>query len=361
MARVLASFYNHLMLGNVIDGGTACPQRIQWSDAGNPEAWTGGTSGAFDLVDTVDWVTSFCMLGDRLYVFKERSIWEIIYVGGTKIFDARLVVDGVGTAVPKSVVSLGDEIIFFGSDNLYVFDGTHLNSVGDNIFDYLYRTGKKKVNLGAINRAPSIYVEELGEYWIALPTTSDEPDWLLKYQLKTESWTQKNLGTACSCMGYWTSSAWLPWSSATGHWNQAPWTSTIWLKQRLPTGAPTTLLAFADGTIEEDTRTVTTSNEMVWETKDFVFGQASRIVEFHIQVKGAGAFTFAYSLNSGLSWSSEKTLTPGVNDFTTMVASVDKTVHKIRGRIRSTTTELEIKWVEPWYIERRRPHAIYTA
>jgi hypothetical protein len=383
-ARVMITFYNHLILGFTLEGGFQCPQRIRWSATGDPEEWdftTDPTAGFIDLVDTVDWITAFCLLGDRLFVFKERSIWEVLYTGGSTIFEFRLVIDGVGTYCPASVVSLGDELIFFGTDDVYLFDGTTLKSVGHQIFPLLYETGYKRVNSSALGRAPAIYMEETTDYLLVLPTLSDEPTWVLKYNLNLENWSQRILNNPVTALGYYTASDRTPWSTAEGTWDALTW-QIAWKEKSLPPGAPTTLYGFDQGGIMEDTRSnygigvfwndesrtfngVTETWSELWEehyfiyeTKDFVFGHTARYVEFRILCMGE-AFLVAYSTDGGLTWNEERTLTPSQTEYREMVYYLNQNARKMRFRIRSLNDELFIKWIEPWYVPRQRSKELH--
>lgn len=518
-AKNLTAFYDHLILGHTIEAGVDYPLKIQWSVIGDPTDWTGAGSGYFHLSDTPDWVIGFALLGDRLYVFKERSIWEITHVGGTDVFSAQLIMEGIGTIIPGAITSLGDEILFYGQDNFYLFDGSNLTGVGDKIFPYLYETGLKKVNLSKLPRAPSVYVEELGDFWVVPPTSGDEPDWFIKYNIFDKNWTQrdiqedtlgdnllinsgfedftgtpddgledtftgwfnfgvgsgdmveavttkKELSYACklttglagcaiyqnvsveaertyrlsfwtrgdgavagnyavydlsngkdiitftstevtgtvyqevsvdfttptgcagirvyfwspsqigaayfdfallrevkttkhlNAFGFWsTTSTWTSWLDASGAWMDSPWSSTPWKERGLPASAPTTLAAFGSE-IVEDNRITTSSNKMTWETKDFTFGHAVRVVEVRIKCKGSGGFSLYYSTDKGRSWTSLGSATPDADDFKEVVRWMNLTCQDIRFRLTTSAEEMEIMWIEPWYVERARSKSL---
>jgi len=331
-ARQVVSYYNHLFLGFTTEGGDPCPHRIRWSDTDDPEEWDDTTTNAgyYDLNETVDWVVKLIILRDRLFVFKERSIWEIQYVNSaTKLFDYKLVIDGVGTYAPNSVINLGDRIIFYGTDGVYLFDGNELEPVGAAIFPYLYESDHRKVDGAKVHRSPAVYIEETGDYVIVLPTKDNTtPNWMLRYNLVEKWWTQRT--QEVSCFGYWSETASAVWNDDSQAWDDD---TEEWDTRKLPEGAPTTLICYPDGSIWEDDRitkykAVQWSNEkrawsaiddlwkkvpeaelMTWETKDFIFGHASRVLECRYQVKG-DAFDVSYSTDGGKSWSEEDTLRP---------------------------------------------------
>ena len=382
LAKRFIVFYDHLIMGHTIESSVACPQRVRWSDTGEPEQWdevTYPNAGFYDLVDTVDWVVAFVLLRDRLFVFKERSIWEFLHVGGTQIFEYRLVIDGIGTYAPHALESLGEEVILYGSDNLYVFDGNSIRGVGDKIYSWLYATEYKKVASSYLYKAPARFIEETGEYVIAVPTTGDDPDWLIKYNTVDESFTQRTLEV--SCIGYNTVGGRTTWAAATGAWSASEW-DVSWKYKALPPGAPTMLYGSTDGIIYEDDRITTQAyriwltdarvweditdlwssqrydTTMFWESKDFMFGHAARVVECHIQVRGC-PLSLYYSVDKGVTWSSAFDLTPSETELREMVVDLNVTCQRIRFKISATGDDLEVKWLEPWYIQRKRSKLVY--
>ena len=380
-AKIVIPFYNHLFLLHTIEGGTRQPLRVRWCDTNDYEEWDDATTNAgyYDLDMTIDWITGGVLLGDRLFIFKERSIWEIIYVNTqTTLFDYKLVIDGVGSYAPNSIVSLGDSLLFFGTDNVYIFDGSRLESIGDNIFPWLYETHNIQVNSSKLNRSLGLYVEETGEYLLVIPKkTSDNADLFLKYQMDQKSWTVQE--KALSALGYYSAITPTTWASATGTWEDSKW-KIPWSRRALPSGAPTTLLAKPSGIIQEDDRlteadeltwqeeTLTWDNYsltwdearegnpawMRWESKDWIFGHACRVVEFRFLVKGE-AFQVSYSLDGGLTWSVEEEVTPGsLTEYQESVVYLNETTQKVRVKVRTQNYKISILWVEPWYVPRKR-------
>jgi hypothetical protein len=357
-AKIVIPFYTHLILGHTVESGYRCPFRIMWSAVGNPEQYNASvdpTAGAVDLCDTPDWVMAFCPLGDRLFIFKERSIWEMVHVGEPKIFDFRLLVDGVGTMAPYSPVCIGEEIIFFGTDSVYIFDGVSLKSVSDPVFPILYDTSTKVINTDVLARSPSVYVEETGDYIIVLPTTTVEPDLMLKYNVFQNTWSRRRKSVVC--LGYWSITGFLTWDDVTGNWDDDEWASITWDRTKLPPGAPITFFGLPDGTIEEDDRLTKSTEEMVWETKEWKFERAQRLLGAVIYARGSGPFTVDYSLDEGFSWVTGKELTPDPYVFSELRYELNITVPKIRFRIRTTAEDFELQWIEPWYIPRARSMA----
>jgi hypothetical protein len=248
LAKFVIFYQNRLILGWTTESGTKCPTRCRWSVLGDPEDFSGAGSGFVELIDTTDWVTGFCYFKNRLFVIKERSIWELIYVGGTTVFSPYRVVDGVGSYI--EVIGLGDVLVIYGTDSVYLYDGYSLTPISDQIYPLLYETDSKIVNFDKISRARAAYIEELEEYWLSVPTQGSVPDTIFKYNFGTQSWmvTKREV----TAFGYYSVTSTELWSEQTANWNTK---EGFWMVDKATSGAPTTLFGDSNGCIVEDDRT----------------------------------------------------------------------------------------------------------
>ncbi|GAH04190.1 unnamed protein product [marine sediment metagenome] len=96
-----------------------------------------------------------------LAIFKERSIEVGYATGDNEIFQFDCKVTGAGCAAPNTIESLGDEIIFLGWDDVYVFNGIDYEPIGTPIQRELFRT----LNPEQIGRCFGVIIEEQKEYW----------------------------------------------------------------------------------------------------------------------------------------------------------------------------------------------------
>lgn len=358
-ARAVIPFMNHLILGYTVETGTACARRVRWSATGDPEDWTTLANGAgfVELVDTVDWIVTFFKVRDKLFILKERSIWELMYVGGTQIFVPQLRIDGIGGYSAKAVMPLGEEALIYGSDNIYSFDGLDLTPVGDFLLDKLYSTATKVVNSEKLNRATSIYIEEINEGWFVVPTSGENPDLMLKYNLTEEAWIFDT--REATAFGYYSIPLGETWASATDDWDD--YTGIVWFGTVLPSGAPITLIGTKDGYVYQDTRgvapydqSIVVTSSMSYESKDWMFGHASRITEVRFNARG-GPCSISYSLDKGVTWSSPVSYAT-LSNWTECSLHINQTTESIRVRIKveAATDSFELLWIEPWFIERVR-------
>ena len=277
--RSIIAFQNRVVGVYVVDV-TNYPSRIQWSDVGDPETWDGETSGYIDLVDTVDACVCIILLGDKAFIFKERSIWSLNYVGGTRVFIPELIVDDVGTYAPDSIAYFENYIIFKGNEGMYTFDGQRVTSVAPQIFPLLAQPGRMVLNKSTEYVCYGIVIQETGEYWFAFPTSGDTPDRLYRYNRQEEAWLQ-SLDYDAVCFGYgYTADDPPAWDELTGTW--AAWVGS-WKSSALSESTPFTLIGKTDGSVERYDMTVGNTSTLQWETKDFIFGQSHRLA--YVQVR----------------------------------------------------------------------------
>ncbi len=350
-AKQLITFHNCLFMMNCNEGGNTLPHRVRWTGIADANDLTSNLAGAFDLLDTPDHIVGAVIIGDRLFVVKERSIWEVYYTGTVgQIFNARLIHEGIGSLSPQSILPLGAKAGMFGIDSFYLFDGNNFEDEGEALRSLIYDTEFNIVHTQKLNRAPAIYLDETREYIIVVPTKTSDPDWMLRFNTKSKEWLARDQSAVC--LGTKILSTRLTWTAANGsNWSNAIW-DRPWRQDQLPPGAATLLLGMANGVIYEDNRLTKSNDLMVWESKDFLLSHEQRWVEVRYQVKG-DPFDVSYSTDGGKSWSIERTLTPeGVDKFYNVIDYINFTSTKLRVRIRTRNEEFQMEWFEPWYIER---------
>jgi hypothetical protein len=292
-AKTICCFQNRLLLGGTTETGTNYPQRVRWSSAGTIETWSGGTSGYVDIMDTVDWIMHLKLLKDKCICYKDYSIWEVKYTGGTQVFLPEMKVNGTGTLAPNTIVDRGEIHSLFGNSDILDFDGTYTKVFSTKINPLLFRTGDKILDFSKIIRATSLYISELNEYWISFPTE----EIIFKYNIETTGWVRHN-SLNVTTLGYYDSgsASSVIWSAAAGTW--AVNTYGSWRRRTLPANAPTVLLGFNTGQISEDDRSTSASTEMKWVTKDWHFGHSCKLVEVRFTYY-KGGFTCYYSTDGG--------------------------------------------------------------
>lgn len=354
-AKFLTPFYSRLVLGNTYESAVRYPLRLRWSIAGDPANWTGTGSGAIDIIDTQDAITGLIRLGDRLFVLKEDTIWEAYYVGGTDVFKVRLITNDIGCRCGRTAVSVGAYIFFVGTNNIYQFDGATFTPIGTPLLPLIFESATREVDFTVIEQAHAIFDYESGQYVVVLPTISGtEPELVLKYSPTAGVWTKRT--RACTAMGYKIEStvsySGTPWANANGNWNSNDW-GIPWRDEIEAIGFPTIMYGDANGTVVEDDKQTAANETLIWSSKDFIFAHSQRITEVRYLCKG-GVFFVQYSYDQGVSWTDQRSITPTNDSFTDVVDHLNVTKEFLRVKITASNA-FEMKWLEPWFIERKRP------
>jgi len=309
LATELVEFKGHLLLFDVSEDGDRYPQRVRWSDTAVPDDFVNGNASFVDL-GGADWIKATVKFkGDYLVVFKDRSIWVGYATGDSDIFQFDQKVTGAGCAAAKTVESLGDELIFLGWDDVYVFNGIDYESIGGNIQKELFDT----MNPEAIDKCFGVIVEEQKEYWLFVPSTdSDYCDtaWVFNYDLN--KWTKHTFADSLSSFGYYEKQAQLTVGDLAGTIGEQTWRFG---DRTILKAAPTTLFGDINGYIYEYDRLINnddgTTIDGWFSTKDFIFTQLMermRLLRMDVYFSGGGTLDVAYSTDRGVTWAGERTL-----------------------------------------------------
>jgi hypothetical protein len=113
------------------------PNRYYWSGVGDPTDWTGFTSGLNDNVNNLGPINDVIKINQYGFGFHQDGILQIIPTGiGLAPFAFIPIANAaIGTTAPYSVAHIDDngrEIIgYLGQDNVYIFDGSSIEPIGD--------------------------------------------------------------------------------------------------------------------------------------------------------------------------------------------------------------------------------------
>jgi len=311
-AKFVCTFFNHLILGFVQESGVQMPYRVQWSDTGNPEVWNSGNAGFYNIVDTTDWITGMCQMSDRLYIYKEHSIWELIYVGYPTMFSLSNIINDVGLVAPKSLVMVNNKHVFLGNDNVYMFDGRNLEPIGDPIVPLLY--GYSAIaDKQYISNSIATYVEELSEYWLAVPTgASTLPNKIFRYHVPTKSWWILGIDRQVTAFGRWYKSSSIMWSEVDTPWTDVEWT---WMSEAVSEHQSITIVARTSRGSSSSTETCyivlgshTTAETCYWDTKNEAFGASTRVCQFCAEVYGTSYVVLLTSTDGGINWTTHTSI-----------------------------------------------------
>lgn len=132
-AAFVENFQNFAFLANVTVSGTTRPTRIHWSNINSISTWT---ATDFNDVGNNDGypITGIKVLGEKLIIFKERSIWQAIFTGDPDIpFSFSQTPSTQGCIAPFSIQKVGNGIVFLAYDGFYFFDGYNSSKISDKV------------------------------------------------------------------------------------------------------------------------------------------------------------------------------------------------------------------------------------
>lgn len=314
IAKFVRAFGPYLVIAYVTDGGNTYYSRVQWSDTDSCETWSGGNAGSVNLLEDPDDITGMGVFGNFLTVHKATSIYLGQLVTTSDVFRFDRKSTGVGCVAEATIQNIpSGEQIFLGSDGIHLFNGITAPLIDSPIQDELRET----INPGAVKRSNSVFVEELDEYWLAVPIGSDsDPSTIYKYNWRTQQ-IYRDDRPNCTAMSLYLNTTAVTWDSAVGTWDSQTkrWDSndalalnkvivfgnSAGVTHRRESGATT------DGTAAIDS---------LWETKSFTatdFGipDIDRMMRWKgLELWALGStVTVAYSIDNGESWTTAATLT----------------------------------------------------
>jgi hypothetical protein len=347
LAKHVLEFKDHLLLLDVIEEGNRYPQRVRWSDTADPEDFLNGNASYQDLTGA-DWIVGAIKFkGDYVVIVKERSIWLGYATGDSDIFQFDMKVSGTGSPAGRTVESLGDEIVFLGWDDVYVFNGIDYEPIGTPVQRRLIA----QLNPEQISRSFGVVIEEQKEYWLFVPSTdkshisgtgaSTYPDiaWCFNYELN--KWTRHTYNDFITMYGYYELESTMTIDDLVGTIDEQSWKFD---DRTILAAMPTTLFGDSSGNIYEYSRSANnedgTAIDAWFSTKDFNFTnlmQRQRILRMDIYYTG-DSLTCQYSIDKGTNWTTFATLSENRNIEDVQRTFLRLDCNMVRFRFRNNTS-----------------------
>ncbi len=359
-AKFLRSYMDYFLLLNCQVDGTDIPQRIIWSDIADPEVYSGGHAGQYDILSKGTEIKAHEMLRGILYIYMENSIVSFNWVGGRDVFRWQIVVPETGLAGKRTIAEFGDFQMFLGWDNVYIFDGTqHLQPITQNIVG---RGLIESINYENIDNAFSIVDKKFGLYSLFVPEGSDywpRSRWV--YGIANRTWAKYRYelyddiedadgklagftggGLYKSFRGY-------RWSDLTANWEDLLWR---WSDRDVGKGAPRIALITSGDATADRTGSVTGGDVLVetilaaddngttidgsYETKDFQVGDNTRVTAVEFDAIG-DSIDLSYSTDEGATWTLIGTIELDDVTYQRYKVFIDFFAERFRFRFRNNT------------------------
>lgn len=198
----LGELNTHLIACPTVEGGTFAPQRIRWTGVGDPTDWTSFSSGESDLFNDLGPITGWKKIYQQGYVFQQWGVVQQVPTGnGSVPWDfVPLSSKSKGLYYPYSLSGYGEFAIYVGKDNVYLFNGSSSQPIGemplqgrawigarDRILADLVTNGNPNTVYGYYTTSTN--GQEFETYILVIPSASV---WI--YSVKESSWTRIGLG-----------------------------------------------------------------------------------------------------------------------------------------------------------------------
>lgn len=164
-AKFTETWENYVFLAAPTISGTFHATRLYWSCINKPETWDATDFNEIGFKDGQD-ITGLKALGDRLVVFKERSIWIVFFTGTTDIpFTFHKTQSDVGCISHFSIQEVNNGLMFASADGIYFFDGNNSIKVSNKINNTI-----NNFKASAFTDIVSGYQQTKNRYWASYRT-----------------------------------------------------------------------------------------------------------------------------------------------------------------------------------------------
>lgn len=164
-AKDVCQYQNYLFFLNVTFNGTVEKSRIVWCNIKDDLTWL---STSFIDIARNDGQQGMRLqaLGDRLVIFKERSIYNLFFTGDADIpFTVQESDSNVGCVAQHSVQEIENGLIFLSHDGFYYYDANNSYKTSLQIQSTLLA-----YNLTRFNQARSMVQKNKNRYFCSLPS-----------------------------------------------------------------------------------------------------------------------------------------------------------------------------------------------
>jgi hypothetical protein len=180
-----------LIVGNTFDGVDGnVPYRVRWPGIGTITSWTVSASTQADFQDlpsVYGWVQGIHG-GEINYVFQERAITRMAYVGSPVVFQFDKVEGARGSLAPRGSLQVGAQIFYLSDDGFYVLVGGVSVPIGAGKVD---KTFLNDVNTSYLHRITTAAIPDDKVVIWSYPSSNSvdgTPDKCLLYNWASKMW-----------------------------------------------------------------------------------------------------------------------------------------------------------------------------
>lgn len=146
-------------------------------------------------------ITGAAALNGKIVIFKKNTFYTF-NVGGAvdqttlalvHDFSLKQIDENIGCVAPRSIVSLGNVVLFLSDKGIYAYDGTnlvHISKAIDNDLENI-NFARKKYAAGGFNRADKLY------YLAFSPSGKNSNEVMFTYDVNEKKWYPPSTGMRC--------------------------------------------------------------------------------------------------------------------------------------------------------------------
>lgn len=200
-AKHIAIVRDFVVLGNL----ASAQSDIEWSGFNDSEGWTPGTNQC-DVQTLPDGGAIQAIIGGEAgYVFQERAIRRLTYVGSPVVFQIDAISENVGVRSAYSVVRFGNVVYFYSHSGFYALDlgSGQLTPIGTEKVDQWFSDNCRPDAVSTIRAE----VDPLRKiiYWSFASTAQSDatmPDYMLAYNVSLNRFTPINVSHELLFQGF---------------------------------------------------------------------------------------------------------------------------------------------------------------
>lgn len=185
-ARHIAVVRDFVVLGNT----TANPNNVTWSGFNDSEGWTAGSNQSdTQTLQGGGWVQAI-IGGEVGFVFQERAITRMTYVGPPAYFQFDLMEDARGLSAPGAIIRVGGSVFYRAQDGFYIFNGQFSTPIGNQKVDNWFANALAP-NTQSLITMGSDPANKL-VCWSFVSTDANDashPDTMLIYNWQNQEWS----------------------------------------------------------------------------------------------------------------------------------------------------------------------------
>lgn len=246
-ARMIRVFSDFLVIGYLTENGTLQPNKIRWSQINEFEIWENnldgtGQAGAFRF-NTPDFIVRLEQLKRELFIYRERSIEAISYIGLPDIFAFRRTETRTGLLSTDALINRVDIHAFVGNENVWVNNGLGFENIGEPIKLEFF----KDVTPNMAQYVELFYIQDYDEFWMAYSSDGERTynkAYIFNLTLKKWSGPRTVQGTT---FGKFQRTQERIWDTTPGTWDsQGSW---FWNERFFLSTFPSNLMADDNGIV----------------------------------------------------------------------------------------------------------------